>query len=80
MIKITVIPGDGIGKEVMNAGIEILECLDLNIDFKEAEAGYDCFKKNGTVLPEETIKNSKKSSATLFGASTSTPNEKSPII
>ncbi|MDR2966390.1 MAG: NAD-dependent isocitrate dehydrogenase [Methanobacteriaceae archaeon] len=80
MIKITVIPGDGIGKEVMDVGIEILECLSLNIDFIEAEAGYECFKKNGTTLPEETIKNAKKSSSTLFGASTSTPNEKSPII
>ena len=80
MIKITVIPGDGIGKEVMDAGIEILDNIDLNFDFKEAEAGYDCFKKNGTTLPEETIKYAKKSSATLFGAITSTPNEKSPII
>jgi methanogen homoisocitrate dehydrogenase len=80
MIKITVIPGDGIGKEVMNEGIEILECLNLNFDFREAEAGYECFKKNGTPLPEETIKRAKNSSATLFGAITSTPNEKSPIL
>ena len=80
MKKITVIPGDGIGKEVMEAGIEILEGLNLNFDFREAEAGYTCFKKNGTTLPEETMKNAKKSSATLFGAITSTPNEKSPII
>lgn len=80
MIKITVIPGDGIGKEVIDAGIEILDYLDLNIDFIEAEAGYDCFKKNGTTIPEETMKHAKNSSATLFGASTSTPGEKSPII
>lgn len=80
MIKITVIPGDGIGKEVMDAGIEILDYLNLNIDFIEADAGNDCFKKNGTTIPEETMKNAKKSSATLFGASTSTSNEKSPII
>ena len=80
MIKITVIPGDGIGPEVIDAGIEILDYLNLNIDFIEAEAGYDCFKKNGTPIPEETVKNAKKSSATLFGAITSTPGEKSPII
>jgi methanogen homoisocitrate dehydrogenase len=80
MIKITVIPGDGIGREVIDAGIEILDYLNLNIDFVEAEAGYDCFKKNGTPIPEETVKNAKKSSATLFGAITSTPGEKSPII
>ncbi len=80
MKKITVIPGDGIGKEVMNAGLTVLQVLDLNFDFIESEAGYECFQKNGTTIPEETLKNAKKSSATLFGASTSTPGEKSPII
>ncbi|MCL2115181.1 MAG: homoisocitrate dehydrogenase [Methanobrevibacter sp.] len=80
MKKITVIPGDGIGKEVMDAGINILDGLNLNFDFIEAEAGFFCFEKNGTTLPEETIKYCEKSSATLFGAITSTPNEKSPIL
>jgi len=80
MKKITTIAGDGIGKEVMEAGLFILESLDLNLDFKEAEAGYECFQKNGTTIPEETIKTAKNGSATLFGAITSTPGEKSPII
>jgi len=80
MKKITVIPGDGIGKEVMEAGLTVLESLNLNFDFLESEAGYECFQKNGTTIPEKTIKNAKKSVSTLFGASTSTPGEKSPII
>jgi len=80
MKKIAVIPGDGIGKEVMDAGIGILECLNLNFDFSYGEAGLECFEKNGTTLPEETIKLSKNNLATLFGAITSIPNEKSPII
>lgn len=80
MKKITTISGDGIGKEVMEAGLNVLESLPINLDFIEAEAGFECFQKNGTAIPEETIKLAKNSSAILFGAITSTPNEKSPII
>lgn len=80
MIKIARIDGDGIGKEVTEAGVAVLESLDLNIDFIEAEAGRECFEKNGTTIPEETIKIAKNTRATLFGAITSTPGQKSPII
>lgn len=80
MKKIVTIGGDGIGKEVIEAGLIILDPIDLNFDFIEAEAGFECFQKNGTTIPEETINLAKKSSATLFGASTSTPGEKSPIL
>ncbi|MBQ6813475.1 MAG: NAD-dependent isocitrate dehydrogenase [Methanobrevibacter sp.] len=80
MIKIARIDGDGIGKEVTEAGVKVLESLDLNIDFISAEAGRECFDKNGTTIPEETIKTAKSAEATLFGAITSTPGEKSPII
>ncbi len=80
MKKITTIAGDGIGKEVMEAGMIVLESLDLNYDFIESKAGYECFQKCGTTIPEETLKNARKSSATLFGAIDSTPGEKSPII
>ena len=80
MIKIARIDGDGIRKEVTEAGVAVLESLDLNIDFIEAEAGRECFDKNGTTIPEETIKIAKNTKATLFGAITSTPGQKSPII
>ena len=80
MIKIARIDGDGIGKEVTEAGVAVLESLDLNIDFIEAEAGRECFEKNGTTIPEETIKIARNAKATLFGAITSTPGQKSPII
>ncbi|KZX15356.1 homoisocitrate dehydrogenase [Methanobrevibacter filiformis] len=80
MIKITTIPGDGIGQEVVESGITLLESLDLNLEFIEAKAGKDCFEKCGTTLPEETIKKAKKTKATMFGAITSVPEKKSPII
>ena len=64
----------------MNSAEYLLDKLDLNFNFNYGEAGFDCFNKNGTTLPEETVKIAKSSDATLFGASTSTPGQPSPII
>lgn len=80
MYNIAIISGDGIGKEVMSACEYLLDKLDIDFSFKYGEAGFECFNKNGTTLPEETLKIAKKSDATLFGASTSTPGQPSPII
>lgn len=80
MYKIAIIPGDGIGKEVMNSGEYLLDKLDLNFSFEYGAAGFECFTKSGVTLPEETIKIAKNSDATLFGAITSTPGQPSPII
>jgi len=80
MYNITVIPGDGIGKEVMEASILVLDALDINFDYEIAHAGMECFKKTGTTIPEETVKLAKKSDATLFGAVTTVPYKKSAII
>ena len=80
MYNIAIISGDGIGHEVMNACEFLLDKLDLDFSFEYGEAGFDCYNKNGATLPEETIKIAKKSDAVLFGASTSTPGQPSPII
>ena len=80
MYDIAIISGDGIGKEVMESAEFLLDKLDLNFNFKYGEAGFECFNKNGTTLPEETVKIAKSCDATLFGASTSTPGQPSPII
>lgn len=80
MYDIAIISGDGIGKEVMDACEYLLDRLDLEFRFKYGEAGFECFNRNGTTLPEETIEIANKSDAVLFGASTSTPGEPSPII
>ena len=80
MYNIAIISGDGIGQEVMESCEYLLDKLDLEFSFEYGEAGFDCFNKNGTTLPQETIKIANKSDAVLFGASTSTPGEPSPII
>ena len=80
MYNIGIISGDGIGIEVMDACEYLLDKLDLNFSFEYGEAGFECFNKNGTTLPDKTVEISKKSDAVLFGASTSTPGQPSPII
>jgi methanogen homoisocitrate dehydrogenase len=76
MYKILVIPGDGIGPEVMEATLNILEVSDVEFDYQEARAGYACFQDTGTTLPDETVEMAKKADATLFGAVTSVPDQK----
>jgi len=68
MYKIAVIPGDGIGKEVMEATLHILEALDVEFDYQFAEAGDEYMEKTGVALPPETVDIVKNSQACLFGA------------
>ena len=68
MYNIAVIPGDGIGKEVMDACISVLNSLDIDFIFIYGEAGDECLEKNGEALPDETIELAKSADACLFGA------------
>lgn len=68
MYKIAVIPGDGIGKEVMEATLHVLEASDVEFDYRFAEAGDEYAEKSGVALPPETIDIVKESQACLFGA------------
>ncbi|CDG66027.1 3-isopropylmalate dehydrogenase [Methanobacterium sp. MB1] len=68
MYKIAVIPGDGIGKEVMEATLHVLEAIDVEFDYTFADAGDEYLEKTGVALPQETIDIVKASQACLFGA------------
>ena len=68
MYNIAVIPGDGIGKEVMEATLHVLEALDIEFNYKFADAGDEYAEKTGVALPPETIGTVKASQACLFGA------------
>ena len=68
MYNIAVIPGDGIGREVMDACIKVLNSLDVEFNFTYGEAGDECLEKNGEALPNETIELAKNADACLFGA------------
>ena len=84
--KICVIEGDGIGKEVIPETLRVLEILG-DFRFIKGYAGYQCFKRYGDPIPEETIEIAKECDAILFGAvTTPKPHElegkkyRSPII
>lgn len=72
-LKIGLIPGDGIGREVIPAGKLVLQNLPshhgLKFEFVDLEAGFDCFNKTGTALPDETVRILKtQCDGALFGA------------
>lgn len=71
---ICIIPGDGIGPDVIGETIKLLEATKVNFSFIYADAGFGVYEKLGTPLPDETITKCKKSDAILFGAVTTPPN------
>ncbi|GAB3669255.1 isocitrate/isopropylmalate dehydrogenase family protein [Halopiger thermotolerans] len=66
--EIAVIPGDGIGQEVIPAAVEVLEALEVDFEFVEAEAGDAVAAETGEALPQETYDLAASADATLFGA------------
>jgi len=66
--QIAVVPGDGIGPEVMKATIDVLDSLDIDFEYVYGEAGDECLEKNGTALPSETLDIIRNADACLFGA------------
>ncbi len=71
--RITVIPGDGIGPEVMVEALKVLRAIEtqfpgLRFDCKEYRAGARCYQETGTDLPRETLEACKAADAILFGA------------
>ena len=73
MYKIAVIPGDGIGPEVINSGVEVLKALsktepNLNIEFTTFDWGGDYFRKNGEMMPESGVEQLKEYDTIYFGS------------
>ncbi|MGE4596991.1 MAG: 3-isopropylmalate dehydrogenase [Methylophilaceae bacterium] len=67
-MKITVLPGDGIGPEIVNQAIKVLELfkLDGNLDFRVI--GGKAYDEYGDPLPESTLSSALSSDAVLLGA------------
>ena len=66
--QIAVVPGDGIGKEVMKATLDVLDALDIDFEYIYGDAGDECLEKTGTALPGETLDIIREADACLFGA------------
>ncbi len=71
MYTICLIPGDGIGQEVIPAARRLLEATGLPLEFSVAEAGWGTFQTQGTSVPEATLATVRAADATLAGAFTS---------
>jgi 3-isopropylmalate dehydrogenase len=70
---IAVLPGDGIGSEVMAEALKVLREVEtafpgLRFDCQEYPTGARCYKETGDDLPSETLQACRTSDAILFGA------------
>jgi len=77
--NIAVLPGDGVGPEVIDAALRVLDAAqkvlgDLELRFVYGKAGLNCVDKYGTNLPSETLEMLRKTDACLKGPMT-TPEE-----
>ena len=73
--SIAVLPGDGIGPEVVEATVKVLEAVQeasrgLRLKLRFGEAGYNCIEKYGTNVPKETLEMLRETDACLKGPMT----------
>jgi isocitrate/isopropylmalate dehydrogenase len=73
--KIAWLPGDGIGKDVLNAAKIVLNELKLDAEYIPGDIGWEFWCKEGNALPQRTIDLLKKTDCSFFGAITSKPKE-----
>lgn len=67
-MKIAILPGDGIGTEIVAEALKALACLDLKFEMEEAKVGGAAYEAHGHPLPEHTLKLAQSADAVLFGA------------
>lgn len=72
---IVALPGDGIGKVVLEETIRVLEAAGFEANWVEGDIGWDFWCKEGNPLPDRTIKLIKEHKVALFGAITSKPKD-----
>lgn len=73
MKTVTILPGDGIGIDVMDACLPIIDRLGIRLNLKFGNIGWEYWKKYGDPVPKDTWNLVKKSDAVLLGAITSKP-------
>jgi 3-isopropylmalate dehydrogenase len=67
-MKIAVLPGDGIGKEIISEAVKVLRTLDESFTLEFAEVGGVAYASSGHPLPQSTLKIASEADAILFGA------------
>lgn len=72
---IVALPGDGIGKAVLEETIRVLNAAGFEADYVEGDIGWEFWCKEGNPLPQRTIELIEKHKIALFGAITSKPKD-----
>jgi len=67
-MKIAVLPGDGIGPEIVAQAVRVLRALELKCELEEALVGGAAYEAHGHPLPDSTLSLAKAADAVLFGA------------
>jgi isocitrate/isopropylmalate dehydrogenase len=73
--KIAWMPGDGVGKDVLDAARIVLDKIKLDAEYIPAEIGWENWCREGNPLPDKTIQILKSTKCAIFGAITSKPKE-----
>lgn len=73
-MRLAVIEGDGIGREVIPAAVEVLDAFGLEFEKVPLEIGYARWERTGTAMSEEDMEIIKSCNAVLFGAVTTVPD------
>ena len=66
-IQVTLIPGDGIGPEVVNAAVEVIEAAGARLTWERAAAGAGAVPTHGTPIPAETLESIRRNRLALKG-------------
>lgn len=75
--KIAVIRGDGIGPEVIDSTLKVLEAIDFNAEYVEIKAGYEYWKKTGKPIEDEALNTIKSCNCILKGPLMTPPGPES---
>jgi 3-isopropylmalate dehydrogenase len=67
-MKIAVLPGDGIGPEIVSEAVKVLKALELKLEFEEQPVGGAAYDVSGEPLPAATLNLAKAADAILFGS------------
>lgn len=66
-IKATLIPGDGVGPEIVGATLRVLEAMGSPFEFETRSAGFKAFQETGSALPDDTVDSIRANGLALKG-------------
>ena len=82
MKRVCVLPGDGIGPEVVDCAVTVLRAVAPDIELVHADIGRVALERHGTTLPDHTLKTMRQCDSSLFGAATTVRDatQPSPVL